>query len=363
MKQEMHERVYEKLLSSFLEIFGEPKEGIRFFFAPGRVNLIGEHTDYNGGVVLPATLSKGTWVLGRPRQDGAYRFFSLQFSNLVITRGEEILYNKEDGWGNYPKGVLRELSRIPSLKGKLTGADLLFDGNIPHGAGLSSSASIEVVTAYALSKLAGVEIPLMEIALLSQRAENRFVGVQCGIMDQAAISLGRRDSALLLRTATLAYEYIPLSLEGYKWVITNTNKRRTLADSKYNERREECEEGLRQLQRLGLTIDSLGELTEETWKEVRDQVEGERVRKRIDHVVGEDERVFRSVVHLKERDLPAFGALLNESHASLRDLYEVTGVELDALQEEAVQVEGCLGSRMTGAGFGGCTVSLVREEA
>lgn len=363
MGQAASAEVYDRLLSTFLEVFGGEKEGVRLFFAPGRVNLIGEHTDYNGGVVLPAGLSKGTWAMSRPREDGLSRFYSLQFPQLVKTRGEALLYSEADGWGNYPKGVLNELLRLPSFKENFRGIDLLFDGNIPNQAGLSSSASIEVVTAFALTKMTGVVLPLMEIALLAQRAENRFVGVQCGIMDQAAVALARKNHAILLRTATLQFEYVPLNVKGFTWVITNTNKRRQLSESKYNERRAECEEGLRQLQALGLEIDSLGELTLGEWSAHRDRVQGEKIRKRIDHVVGEDERVYRSIEHLKGNDLLSFGERLNESHASLRDLYEVTGMELDVLQEEAVKVEGCLGSRMTGAGFGGCTVSLVKEEA
>jgi len=357
--QEIHGMLKEK----FGELFGSA-EGTRLFFAPGRVNLIGEHTDYNGGYVFPAALSFGTYALVKPREDRLYRFRSLNFPQQVDVSADQIEYRKEDDWANYPKGVLQQLlAYAPEQADSYRGADMLFYGNIPNGAGLSSSASIEMATAYALSRLAGNSIPVIELVKLAQRAENQFVGVNCGIMDQFAVGMGKMNHAVRLNCADLSYEYAPLRLDGHKLIITNTNKRRGLADSKYNERRAECEAGLAILRRVKPGLRDLGALSLDEWEALKGHIEDPVIRARVEHVVSEDHRVLEAVRSLEENDLIRFGQLMIQSHESLRDLYEVTGRELDALVEAALSVNGCIGSRMTGAGFGGCTVSLVREEA
>ena len=351
------------LKEKFGELFGSA-EGTRLFFAPGRVNLIGEHTDYNGGYVFPAALSFGTYALVKPREDRLYRFRSLNFPQQVDVSADQIEYRKEDDWANYPKGVLQQLlAYAPEQADSYRGADMLFYGNIPNGAGLSSSASIEMATAYALSRLAGNSIPVIELVKLAQRAENQFVGVNCGIMDQFAVGMGKMNHAVRLNCADLSYEYAPLRLDGHKLIITNTNKRRGLADSKYNERRAECEAGLAILRRVKPGLRDLGALSLDEWEALKGHIEDPVIRARVEHVVSEDHRVLEAVRSLEENDLIRFGQLMIQSHESLRDLYEVTGRELDALVEAALSVNGCIGSRMTGAGFGGCTVSLVREEA
>jgi galactokinase len=356
--QEIHGMLKEK----FGELFGSA-EGTRLFFAPGRVNLIGEHTDYNGGYVFPAALSFGTYALVKPREDRLYRFRSLNFPQQVDVSADQIEYRKEDDWANYPKGVLQQLlAYAPEQADSYRGADMLFFGNIPNGAGLSSSASIEMATAYALSRLAGNSIPVIELVKLAQRAENQFVGVNCGIMDQFAVGMGKMNHAVRLNCADLSYEYAPLRLDGHKLIITNTNKRRGLADSKYNERRAECEAGLAILRRVKPGLRDLGALSLDEWEALKGHIEDPVIRARVEHVVSEDHRVLEAVRSLEENDLIRFGQLMIQSHESLRDLYEVTGRELDALVEAALSVNGCIGSRMTGAGFGGCTVSLVREE-
>ena len=276
---------------------------------------------------------------------------------------DQIEYRKEDDWANYPKGVLQQLlAYAPEQADSYRGADMLFYGNIPNGAGLSSSASIEMATAYALSRLAGNSIPVIELVKLAQRAENQFVGVNCGIMDQFAVGMGKMNHAVRLNCADLSYEYAPLRLDGHKLIITNTNKRRGLADSKYNERRAECEAGLAILRRVKPGLRDLGALSLDEWEALKGHIEDPVIRARVEHVVSEDHRVLEAVRSLEENDLIRFGQLMIQSHESLRDLYEVTGRELDALVEAALSVNGCIGSRMTGAGFGGCTVSLVREE-
>jgi galactokinase len=352
------------LKEEFLRRFGQG-EKVRCFFAPGRVNLIGEHTDYNGGYVFPAALTFGTWALVRPREDGLYHFQSTNFEFGVETRVGELDYRKEDDWANYPKGVLAQLIERMESKSSLIyrGADILYHGNIPNGAGLSSSASIELVTAVALSTLSELNLSILELVQLCQRAENQFVGVNCGIMDQFAVGMGRRDHAMLLKCDTLENEYVPFRIDGYKLIITNTNQRRGLTDSKYNERRKECETGLAILRQQVPTLGSLGELGFAEWEGLRDRIQNPTIQKRLEHVVSEDDRVLKARQSLQDDDLLAFGEYMKQSHESLRDLYEVTGEHLDALFAAAIQVEGCIGSRMTGAGFGGCTVSLVKEEA
>ncbi|PWK06594.1 galactokinase [Tumebacillus permanentifrigoris] len=336
-------------------------DDLRVFFAPGRVNLIGEHTDYSGGYVFPAALSFGTHAYVRPRTDGVFRVASTHFDLEVMFGTENLVYRAEDDWANFPKGVVRELAQrgIP-----LSGAEILYHGNIPNGAGLSSSASIELVTAVALAALGGVDLSRVELVLMCQKVENEFIGVQCGIMDQFAVGMGRANHAVLLNCDTLEYRYAPLELGDYQLVITHTNKRRQLLDSSYNERRTECETALAQIQAHHPEVGSLGELSAAGWREARPLLQEFPVlQRRVEHVVSENDRVLASCRALESGDLAEFGRLMIQSHESLRDLYEVTGQELDALVEAARVVDGCIGTRMTGGGFGGCTVSLVHREA
>ncbi|UOF91543.1 galactokinase [Fodinisporobacter ferrooxydans] len=346
------------LQEEFIKHYGGDPANVRLFFAPGRINLIGEHTDYNGGYVFPAALTLGTWLMIRKRPDRRIRFASVNIPETVECAADDLQYRAEDDWANYPKGVIAELQQLGI---EPFGADLLYYGNIPNGAGLSSSASIELVTALAISTLAGVSLDPVDLVKISQRAENHFVGVNCGIMDQFAVGMGKQDHAILLQCATLDYELVPLRLAGYQLVITNTNKRRGLTDSKYNERRAECEQGLAALQKVLPAISHLADVTPEMLEMYEHVIPQHHVKKRVRHVVEENARVKQAVGALQAGDLRKFGELMIASHDSLRDLYEVTGVELDTLYEVAKQVQGCIGTRMTGAGFGGCTVSLVES--
>ena len=349
------------VLRKFQEVFGDA-DGAKVFFAPGRVNLIGEHTDYNGGHVFPCALTIGTYGAARRRMDNKLRFYSMNFDGLGITESslEDLTPSKEAGWTNYPKGVMwafeQKGMKIPA------GMDLLLNGNIPNGSGLSSSASVEVLTGYILRALFGFEVSNQDLALIGQYSENNFNKVNCGIMDQFAIAMGKKDNAIFLDTADLSYEYAPIALKGAKIVIACSNKKRGLGDSKYNERRSECETALEELQGK-IDIRTLGELDEEAFEEYKAAVGDEVRRKRAKHAVYENQRTIRAVEALKAGDLEQFGQLMNASHVSLRDDYEVTGVELDTLVEEAWKIEGVIGSRMTGAGFGGCTVSIVKDDA
>lgn len=353
----MKDRIYKR----FQELYGAGGE-IGVYFAPGRVNLIGEHTDYNGGHVFPCALTIGTYGAVRKRNDRKLRFYSMNFEHLpVIESGlDDLKPRRNAGWTNYPKGVMWALEEkgyeLPC------GIDLMLYGNIPNGSGLSSSASIEVLTGYMLNDLFDLGISDQELALIGQFSENRFNGVNCGIMDQFAIAMGRRDHAIFLDTADLSYEYAPIRLEGARIVISCSNKKRGLGDSKYNERRAECEKALEEIKRE-IPVDSLGALTEEQFEKVKGAVKDPVRRKRAKHAVYENQRTIKAVEALKANDLNLFGKLMNESHISLRDDYEVTGKELDTLVESAWKVKGVLGSRMTGAGFGGCTVSIVKDDA
>lgn len=351
----------EKVLKKFQEVFGGEGE-IHTYFAPGRVNLIGEHTDYNGGHVFPCALTIGTYAVARKREDKKLRFYSMNFEHIGIIEAEiDALKNKkEDGWTNYPKGVIWAFQE----KGYAvtSGMDLLLFGNIPNSSGLSSSASVEVVTGVIVKDLFGLEsVTMQEIALLGQYSENHFNGVNCGIMDQFAIAMGKKDHAIFLDTADLSYEYAPIVLKDAKIVIACSNKKRGLGDSKYNERRTECETALAELQ-TKLSIQSLGELTEEEFEANKNLIQNEVRVRRAKHAVYENQRTIHAVEALRKGDIAEFGKLMNESHISLRDDYEVTGKELDTLVETAWKQKGVIGSRMTGAGFGGCTVSIVKNE-
>ena len=349
------------ILKKFGEVYGTT-EGARAFFAPGRVNLIGEHTDYNGGHVFPCALTIGTYAVARKRNDRRLRFFSMNFEHLGIIESslDELKPMKEAGWTNYPKGVMWAFGeRGMHLD---CGLDILLNGNIPNGSGLSSSASVEVVTGFILKSLYGFDVSNQDLALIGQFSENNFNGVNCGIMDQFAIAMGKKDNAIFLDTATLGYEYAPVKLQGAKIVISCSNKKRGLGSSKYNERRSECEMALSEIQ-SGMGIETLGDLTEEQFESVKMAIKDEDRRKRAKHAVYENQRTIKAVEALKANDITLFGKLMNESHVSLRDDYEVTGEELDTLVEAAWKIDGVIGSRMTGAGFGGCTVSIVKDEA
>ena len=351
----------EQLKNKFAEVFG-PEGESAVYFAPGRVNMIGEHTDYNGGHVFPCALTIGTYGVVRKRQDRKLRFYSMNFEQLGVMESslDELVPSKDADWTNYPRGVLWAFKERGMEVTE--GFDLLLFGNIPNGSGLSSSASVEVLTGYILKDQYGFDVTNQDLALIGQFSENRFNGVNCGIMDQFAIAMGKADHAIFLDTNTLDYTYVPLKLDGAKIVIACSNKKRGLGDSKYNERRSECETALAELQKV-VDIKSLGELTEEQFEANKDAI-GDEVRvRRARHAVYENQRTIKAVEALKNNDVELFGKLMNESHVSLRDDYEVTGIELDTLAEEAWKVDGVIGSRMTGAGFGGCSVSIVKNDA
>lgn len=353
-KMEMKELV----LKRFEEVFGgagNPK----VYFAPGRVNMIGEHTDYNGGHVFPCALTIGTYAAARKREDNKLRFYSMNFDFLGVIESDlqNLKPEKKADWTNYPKGVMWAFGekgyKIPC------GMDILLNGNIPNGSGLSSSASVEVLTGFILRDFFGFEVSNQELALIGQYSENKFNGVNCGIMDQFAIAMGKKDHAIFLDTADLSFEYAPIKLEDAKIIIACSNKKRGLGDSKYNERREECETALAEIQTV-VGINSLGDLSEEQFELYKDAIKDEVRRKRAKHAVYENQRTIKAVEALKNNDVVLFGKLMNDSHVSLQNDYEVTGIELDTLVEEAWKADGVIGSRMTGAGFGGCTVSIVK---
>lgn len=350
----------ERLQDEFIKTLGEGGE-ISCYFAPGRVNLIGEHTDYNGGHVFPCALTIGTWAAVRHRKDRNLRLFSMNFPDQPprMISLDALCYQKEDNWCNYPKGVVWAFKEAGYTLPR--GLDILYHGNLPNSAGLSSSACIEVLTGKILLDQFGWKMDGVTLAKLTQKAENEFNGVNCGIMDQFAIAMGKKDHAIFLDTADLSYTYVPLSLQGMRLVIACSNKKRGLADSKYNERRSECEAALAQIQKVK-PIQSLGDLTTEEFEALAENIADPVQRRRARHAVTENQRTIQAVSALQQGDLEQFGQLMNASHRSLRDDYEVTGKELDTLVETAWKQPGVLGSRMTGAGFGGCTISLVREE-
>lgn len=348
----------EQLQQIFAEKFGE--KGTGSYFAPGRINLIGEHTDYNGGYVFPASITIGTYGVARKRADKQIRLYSENFpeKGIITFSLDDLEYRKEDDWTNYPKGVIRYLKAAGHAID--SGIEIAFYGNIPNGAGLSSSASIELLTGVILDDLFGLAIERLELILKGKKVENEFIGVNSGIMDQFAIGMGKKDHALLLDTNTLAYDLVPAEFGDYVVAIMNTNKRRELTDSKYNERRGECEEALKRLQ-TKLKIQSLGELDEATFFAHTSLIEDPTLIKRAKHAVTENQRTLKAKAALEAGDLESFGHLLDASHASLRDDYEVTGIELDTLVAAAQEQPAVLGARMTGAGFGGCAIALVKK--
>ncbi len=340
----------------FEDVFGgEPATVVR---APGRVNLIGEHTDYNDGYVLPVAIDRSVLVAAAPREDRQVVIHALDFGASTEFSLDAIEHDQVETWSNYQRGVAYFLEEQGI---KLPGLNAVIVGDIPIGSGLSSSAAIEVSMAYTWQVLAGFELNRVELALLCQRAESEFVGINCGIMDQFVSALGQRHHALLIDCRSLDYQSVPLPT-GAAIIVADTMKQRGLVDSEYNTRRRECEEGVRILQRFLPQVQALRDVPTGQFREYEGQLP-ENVRKRCRHIVYENERVLKSVAALQAGDLDAFGQLMNESHVSLRDDYEVSCVELDIMAEAAWRVDGVYGSRMTGAGFGGCTVSLVAEEA
>lgn len=353
--------IKEKITKEFRETFSGMQLPM-YLFSPGRVNLIGEHTDYNGGHVFPCALTIGTYGAVRKRSDRLLRFYSANFpqDGVIQCSLDKIAYKEEYGWSNYVLGVIDVFIKEGFCIDQ--GLDFYCFGTIPNKSGLSSSASLEVLAGKALIELFNLDISMETCALLCQKSENQFIGVACGIMDQFAIAMGKKDSAIFLDTAALAYEYAPIQLSGYKIVIGNTNKKRGLNDSKYNERRAQCEQALKDLQAF-LPIRTLGDLSRQQFDQWADKISDPICRKRAKHAVYENLRTIEAVSALKAGDLITFGKLMNQSHISLRDDYEVTGVELDTLAEASWSQTGVIGARMTGAGFGGCTVAIVKEEA
>lgn len=354
----------DKLIKDFKKIFSyQEDENIKIFFSPGRVNLIGEHTDHNGGYVFPCALDFGTYAVVRKREDKKFRMYSENFENLgtIEFNLDKLINDKKDHWANYPKGVIKTfLDKGYKIS---SGFDVLFLGTIPNGAGLSSSSSIEVLVAVILQDLFSIDIDRIEIAKICQEVENNFIGVKSGIMDQFAIGMGKKNNAILLDCNTLIYKYVPIELENMSIVVANTNKKRGLADSKYNERRDDCQRALKILKENSVNIKYLCELNNEDFDKVKHLImEDETALKRATHAIRENERAKKAVELLIQGNIEAFGKLMNDSHISLRDDYEVTGFELDSLVEAAWEEKGTIGSRMTGAGFGGCTVSIVRNK-
>lgn len=350
------------LIEKFEELFGAGGE-IRTYFAPGRVNLIGEHTDYNGGHVFPCALTIGTYGLARKREDQKLRFYSMNFpeDGIIESSLEDLKPAEEAGWTNYPKGVMwafeKHVHKLPC------GVDFLVYGDIPNGSGLSSSASLEVLTGLMLKDIHGIErLTGQDLAVLGQYSENNFNGMNCGIMDQFASAMGKKDSAIFLDSNTLEFEYAPVKLPEARIVITNSKVKHSLVGSAYNDRRNESERALKDLQKV-VDIQTLGDLTEEAFEEHKAAVEDPICRKRAKHAVYENQRTIKAYNALKANNLEAFGKYMNASHISLRDDYEVSCEEIDILVNLAWQIPGVIGSRMTGGGFGGCTVSIVKNDA
>lgn len=349
------------ILDKFAEVFGD-NQGAKAYFAPGRVNLIGDHTDYNGGHVFPCALTLGTYGVARKREDNKLRFYSMNFDSLGVIESslEELNPGEGENWTAYPKGVIWAFGEKGMQVTK--GMDLLLFGNIPNGSGLSSSASVEVLTGFILRDFFGFDVTNQDLALIGQYSENKYNLVNCGIMDQFAIAMGKKDHAIFLDTATLSFEYAPVKLEGAKVVIACSNKKRGLVDSKYNERRSQSEAALKELQKV-VDIETLGDLDEETFEKHQDAIADTVCRKRAKHAVSENQRTIQAVEALKQNDIELFGKLMSESHVSLRDDYETSCDETDLLVAEAWKNPGVLGSRITGGGFGGCTVSIVKDKA
>lgn len=351
----------ETVLKKFEELYGDAGEA-KVYFAPGRVNMIGEHTDYNGGHVFPCALTIGTYAAVKKRADRKLRFYSMNFEKLGVIESslDDLTPSDGAGWTNYPKGVMWAFAERGMKMD--CGLDIVLNGNIPNGSGLSSSASLEVLTGFYLRDLFGFDVTNVDLALIGQYSENNFNGMNCGIMDQFASAMGKKDNAIFLDTADLSYQYAPLVLDGAKIIVTNSNVKHSLVNSGYNTRRSESEQALADLQKV-IKIKSLGDLTEEEFEANKSAIKDAVCAKRAKHAVYENRRTIRAVDALKGNNLKEFGELMNASHVSLRDDYEVSCDEIDVLVEEAWKVDGVIGSRITGGGFGGCTVSIVKDEA
>ena len=351
-----------KLFDMFAELFGD-SEGARFYFSPGRVNLIGEHTDYNGGHVFPCALTLGTYGAARKREDNKIHFYSMNLDSFGVVEAslDDLTNKKEYNWANYPLGVVWAFKE----KGHTitSGFDMVIWGNIPNGSGLSSSASLEVLTGVILTDLFEIkDLSMTDLALIGQYSENNFNGCNCGIMDQFAVAMGKKDHAIFLDTSDLSYEYAPCVLDGAKIVITNSKVKHSLVDSAYNDRRNECAAALKALQ-SELDIQALGDLTPEEFEAHKSLIKDEIQLQRAKHAVYENQRTIDAVTALKAGDFESFGKLMNQSHISLRDDYDVSCEEIDILVDLAWKIPGVLGSRITGGGFGGCTVSIVKNES
>ena len=352
----------EKLFEKFTELFGSADDA-RFYFSPGRVNLIGEHTDYNGGHVFPCALTLGTYGAARKRTDRLIHFYSMNLGSFGVVEVslDDLSYKKSYNWANYPLGVVWAFAE----KGHTldTGFDMVIWGNIPNGSGLSSSASLEVLTGVILKDLYEIpELTMTDLALIGQYSENNFNGCNCGIMDQFAVAMGKKDNAIFLDTATLNYEYAPVVLEDAKIIITNSKVKHSLVDSAYNDRRQECADALKALQAV-VDIQTLGDLDIEAFEKNKDAIKDPIQQKRAKHAVYENQRTIKAVAALKANDITTFGELMNQSHVSLRDDYAVSCEEIDILVDLAWKIPGVIGSRITGGGFGGCTVSIVKNDA
>lgn len=352
----------EDLPKDFVKIYGGDESSVKIFSSPARINIIGEHIDYNGGMVFPAAINRYLYVAIRKRSDNKIIYNSIQFpGTFEFDVNDNFSYKEENQYANYLNGILSQLKE----KGFSfpCGFEILMASNVPAGGGISSSSALECGFAYAVSETFGFGIDRVEIAKLGQMSEHRFMNVNCGIMDQFIISVGKKNTAVKLNCDTLDYEYAPLDLGDYRFVVMNTNKVRRLADSKYNERRGQCEEALKILQDSGLKISALCQLTPEDWEKSKDAIKDEILLKRAKHCIYENQRVKDAVKVLNEKNLAALGELLNASHKSLKEDYEVTGIELDTLAETSQKQKGCLGARMTGAGFGGCAIALVHKDS
>lgn len=351
-----------KLFDMFAELFGN-SEGARFYFSPGRVNLIGEHTDYNGGHVFPCALTLGTYGAARKREDNKIHLYSMNLDSFGVVEAslDDLTNKKEYNWANYPLGIVWAFKE----KGHTitSGFDMVIWGNIPNGSGLSSSASLEVLTGVILTDLFEIkDLSMTDLALIGQYSENNFNGCNCGIMDQFAVAMGKKDHAIFLDTSDLSYEYAPCVLDGAKIVITNSKVKHSLVDSAYNDRRNECAAALKALQ-SELDIQALGDLTPEEFEAHKSLIKDEIQLQRAKHAVYENQRTIDAVTALKAGDIERFGKLMNQSHISLRDDYDVSCEEIDILVDLAWKIPGVLGSRITGGGFGGCTVSIVKNES
>ena len=351
-----------KLFDMFAELFGD-SEGARFYFSPGRVNLIGEHTDYNGGHVFPCALTLGTYGAARKREDNKIHLYSMNLDSFGVVEAslDDLTNKKEYNWANYPLGIVWAFKE----KGHTitSGFDMVIWGNIPNGSGLSSSASLEVLTGVILTDLFEIkDLSMTDLALLGQYSENNFNGCNCGIMDQFAVAMGKKDHAIFLDTSDLSYEYAPCVLDGAKIVITNSKVKHSLVDSAYNDRRNECAAALKALQ-SELDIQALGDLTPEEFEAHKSLIKDEIQLQRAKHAVYENQRTIDAVTALKAGDIESFGKLMNQSHISLRDDYDVSCEEIDILVDLAWKIPGVLGSRITGGGFVGCTVSIVKDES